>query len=274
MATQVQFRRGTTTQNNAFTGAIGEITYDTELKTLRLHDGSNAGGGATLANLATAQTLTNKTLSTGSIWNGNAVGLAYGGTGASLTAVNGGIAYSTGSAIALSSAGTSGQVLTSGGAGSPTWVNAASITAGSSTNATYATNIAGGSAGQLVIQQDEGLTTFITAGASGTFLRSEGAGYAPSWATADVTVGTTTISLGSSSTSLAGLTSVAISGTTDASSTTTGVLTVAGGVGISKKLYVGTDASVAGNSAVTGTLGVAGVVSFTNTTDTMLSNQL
>jgi hypothetical protein len=25
MATQVQFRRGTTTQNNAFTGAIGEI---------------------------------------------------------------------------------------------------------------------------------------------------------------------------------------------------------------------------------------------------------
>jgi len=208
MATQVQFRRGTTTQNNAFTGAIGEITYDTEIKTLRLHDGSNAGGGAIVVNTASAQTLTNKTLSTGSVWTGTAVALAYGGTGAALTAVNGGIAYSTGSAIALSSAGTSGQVLTSGGAGAPTWVNAASITAGTATNATYATNINGGSAGQLVIQQDTGLTTFITAGASGTFLRSAGAGYAPTWATADVTVGSTVIALGSASTTIAGLTAI------------------------------------------------------------------
>jgi hypothetical protein len=213
MATQVQFRRGTTTQNNAFTGAIGEITYDTEIKTLRLHDGSNAGGGAVVVNTASAQNLTNKTLSTGSVWNGNAVSLAYGGTGAALTAVAGAIPYSTGSALALSSAGTSGQVLTSGGSGAPTWVNAASITAGTATNATFATNINGGSAGQLVIQQDTGLTTFITAGASGTFLRSEGAGYAPSWATADITIGTTVTPLGGSNTSLAGLNVLAATGT-------------------------------------------------------------
>jgi hypothetical protein len=213
MATQVQFRRGTTTQNNAFTGAIGEITYDTEIKTLRLHDGSNAGGGAIVVNTASAQNLTNKTLSTGSVWTGNAVALGYGGTGAALTAVAGAIAYSTGSALALSSAGTSGQVLTSGGSGSPTWVNAASITAGTATNATFATNINGGSAGQLVIQQDTGLTTFITAGASGTFLRSEGAGYAPSWATADITIGTTVTPLGGSNTSLAGLNILAATGT-------------------------------------------------------------
>jgi hypothetical protein len=213
MATQVQFRRGTTTQNNAFTGAIGEITYDTEIKTLRLHDGSNAGGGAVVVNTASAQTLTNKTLSTGSVWNGTAVSLAYGGTGAALTAVAGAIPYSTGSALALSSAGTSGQVLTSGGSGAPTWVNAASITAGTATNATFATNINGGSAGQLVIQQDTGLTTFITAGASGTFLRSEGAGYAPSWATADITIGTTVTPLGGSNTSLAGLNVLAATGT-------------------------------------------------------------
>lgn len=216
MATQVQFRRGTTTQNNAFTGAIGEITYDTEIKTLRLHDGSNAGGGAVVVNTASAQNLTNKTLSTGSVWNGNAVALGYGGTGAALTAVAGAIAYSSGSALALSSAGTSGQVLTSGGSGAPTWVNAASITAGTATNATFATNINGGSAGQLVIQQDTGLTTFITAGASGTFLRSAGAGFAPTWATADVTVGSTVIALGSASTSVAGLT--AIDGTSGATS--------------------------------------------------------
>ena len=31
MPTVLQFRRGTTSQNNSFTGAIGEITYDTTL---------------------------------------------------------------------------------------------------------------------------------------------------------------------------------------------------------------------------------------------------
>ena len=44
MATQLQFRRGTTAQNNAFTGADGEISIDTSSKNLRIHDGSNAGG--------------------------------------------------------------------------------------------------------------------------------------------------------------------------------------------------------------------------------------
>jgi hypothetical protein len=44
MSKQVQIRRGTTAENAAFTGAVGEITYDTELKCLRLHDGVTAGG--------------------------------------------------------------------------------------------------------------------------------------------------------------------------------------------------------------------------------------
>ena len=46
-------RRGTASQNDAFTGAEGEITYDTEGKNLRLHDGDTPGG-TTLA--AGAQT--------------------------------------------------------------------------------------------------------------------------------------------------------------------------------------------------------------------------
>ena len=44
MPTQVQWRRGTTTQNNSFTGAEGELSVDTTLDTLRVHDGSTAGG--------------------------------------------------------------------------------------------------------------------------------------------------------------------------------------------------------------------------------------
>ena len=44
MPTQLQFRRGTTSQNNGFTGAVGEITIDTDTDAIILHDGSAAGG--------------------------------------------------------------------------------------------------------------------------------------------------------------------------------------------------------------------------------------
>ena len=42
----VQIRRGTTAQHNNFTGMIGEVTYDTDAKTLRVHDGATLGGFA------------------------------------------------------------------------------------------------------------------------------------------------------------------------------------------------------------------------------------
>ena len=47
--------------------------------------------------------------------------LTNGGTNANLTATNGGIVWSNASQFQISSAGTSGQALVSGGAGSPTW---------------------------------------------------------------------------------------------------------------------------------------------------------
>jgi len=49
------------------------------------------------------------------------VSLTNGGTGASLTIVPGGILYGGSSTLALSTAGTSGYLLTSGGTGAPTW---------------------------------------------------------------------------------------------------------------------------------------------------------
>ena len=48
MPTQVQFRRGTTTQNNAFTGAQGELSVSTTDYHLRVHDGSTQGGKSLL----------------------------------------------------------------------------------------------------------------------------------------------------------------------------------------------------------------------------------
>ena len=44
MPTQVQFRRGSTAQNNSFTGAAGEITVNTSNNTIRVHNGLTAGG--------------------------------------------------------------------------------------------------------------------------------------------------------------------------------------------------------------------------------------
>lgn len=44
MAKQLQLRRGTTIQNEAFTGAMGELTLDTDTGEIRVHDGVTQGG--------------------------------------------------------------------------------------------------------------------------------------------------------------------------------------------------------------------------------------
>src|ERR1035437_7151246 len=44
MSVAIQWRRGTTTQTNSFTGLLGEVTVDTTKKTVVVHDGSTAGG--------------------------------------------------------------------------------------------------------------------------------------------------------------------------------------------------------------------------------------
>ena len=44
MATEVRWRRGTTAENDNFTGAEGEITVDIDQKTIRVHDGYTQGG--------------------------------------------------------------------------------------------------------------------------------------------------------------------------------------------------------------------------------------
>lgn len=44
MAKQLQLRRGTTVQHNTFTGAVGEVTIDTDKDVVVVHDGATAGG--------------------------------------------------------------------------------------------------------------------------------------------------------------------------------------------------------------------------------------
>ena len=44
MTTQVQFIKGTTPEHALFTGAVAEITVDTDKKTAVVHDGTDIGG--------------------------------------------------------------------------------------------------------------------------------------------------------------------------------------------------------------------------------------
>jgi len=66
MATQIQFRRGTASAHSVFTGAIGEVTYDTTLNTIRVHNSAQMGGFA----LATRDFVTSSIVSGASFGDG------------------------------------------------------------------------------------------------------------------------------------------------------------------------------------------------------------
>ena len=84
--------------------------------------------GTTLASNVVTSSLTSVGTIASGTWNGSIIGLTYGGTNANLTAVAGGAVYSTGSGLAITAAGTAGQILTSNGASAPTWsANSATI---------------------------------------------------------------------------------------------------------------------------------------------------
>jgi len=61
MAVQLVLRNGTQSENNAFTGAEAEVTVDTTNNSIRVHDGTTAGGTALITSTSSS-TLSNKTL--------------------------------------------------------------------------------------------------------------------------------------------------------------------------------------------------------------------
>ncbi len=103
MATQLQSRRGTTAQMNAFTGAEGEIAVNTSTDTLHVHDGSTAGGHALAkadgSNIATyAGSFTTLAASGASTLTG-AVGINIAPTSYKLTVNSGATTETTAAAI-------------------------------------------------------------------------------------------------------------------------------------------------------------------------------
>jgi hypothetical protein len=67
---------------------------------------------------------------TGGTWQGNSIGLAYGGTNKDLAAVgaSGGVVYKDGTGLTITAAGTVGQILQANSSGAPVWVNTTSLT--------------------------------------------------------------------------------------------------------------------------------------------------
>ena len=140
----------------------------------------NAQGQLTLA-ASTAIAIAASQVTSGTL------AIAQGGTNSSATPTNGGVGYGTGTAHAYSAAGTSGQVLTSAGAASPTWTSQSGLSVGT------ATNLAGGAAGSLPYQSGAGATAMLAAGTNG-YLLTLTAGL-PSWQPAPAS-GVTTFSAG------------------------------------------------------------------------------
>jgi hypothetical protein len=147
-ATAGQFDGGTTTPTGTIRLNYGGYFYPTFINLIGSADTATAASHyfvengsdgfvrpKTLANVQTeivtttavnaAAATTVGTVGTGT-WQATDIGLAYGGTNATLTAVNGGVVYSTASAMAITAAGSAGQVLTSNGAAAPTWAAAVS----------------------------------------------------------------------------------------------------------------------------------------------------
>jgi len=127
----------------------------------------NYGGAATVPALSinaqgqiTSATNTSIAIAASQVTSGQ-LAIAQGGTNGSATPTNGAVAYGTGTAYAFSLAGTTNQVLLSGGTGSPTWTNQSSLSVGS---ATTVTNVAGGSAGSIIYQSATSTTTSLALG--------------------------------------------------------------------------------------------------------------
>jgi hypothetical protein len=104
--------------------------------------------------------LTPATATTGAVTLAGKLAIANGGTNATATPTAGAVAYGTGTAYAFTLAGTAGQVLTSAGAGSPTWATPVVNTVSAPVTKTADFTVAVGEA--WIINNKSGSTCTVT----------------------------------------------------------------------------------------------------------------
>jgi hypothetical protein len=199
MAKQVKRRRGTTAEHDVFTGAIGEITVDTTVNTVVIHDGTTLGGhplgkadgsNIDLSNrvnvneLATADGTAGYILTTdgsgqisfsapGGV-TPNSVGAleldtADGLAGTVLTTDGGGTLTFAPVSVGIDelecNEGTAGQVLTTDGNGTISFNNAFAL--GANSVGITELDVLDGSPGQVLATNGSGDLSFVTAATGG-----------------------------------------------------------------------------------------------------------
>jgi len=181
----VRFNTDAATSGISVASGLASVNFGTSANQIVKLDGS--------AKLPAVDASAVMNIAAGNISTGT-LAMARGGTGGAITAANGGMIYSTASAMAILAPGTAGQVLTSGGAGAPTWSTpvllsgtntwsaantfSSGITSPSVTGASTLTlastgsndlTLTGGSSGNVVISQGQ-----LQMPASGTISSSSG----------------------------------------------------------------------------------------------------
>jgi len=194
------------TFNNSGSGAASGTTYNGSVaQTISYNTvgapsttGSGASGTWGINITGNSATVTNGVYTTGSYsnpsWITSILGsIVSGAVASATTATNvaggatGSLLYQSGASTTTSLAlGTTNYVLTAG-ATAPQYVAQSTLSVGSATTATTATNLAGGAASQIPYQTASGTTAFIANGTTGQFLTSNGTS-APSWATVSTAV--------------------------------------------------------------------------------------
>lgn len=220
-------------------GGTGQTSY--AVGDILFANGSSSLAKLTIGNSGDVLTIANGAPVWAALGSNNNAGNIIGGSGGSLPY------QSTADTTTFLNIGSDGQVLTASG-GIPSWQNpisgissvvgttnqitvltingtatlsfptnvsiAGTITAGGfSGTISQSTNLAGGNIGYLPYQAGANSTSFIAPGTAGYVLTSNGGGNAPSWqasasGSSGVTIGSTTISGGGSTSILAGLSAV------------------------------------------------------------------
>jgi hypothetical protein len=112
--------------------------------------------------------LTPATATTGAVVLAGTLGIANGGTNATATPTAGAVPYGTGTAYAFTLAGTAGQILTSAGAGSPTWATPVVNTVSAPVTKTADFTVAVGEA--WLINNKSGSTCTVTLPAAASWI--------------------------------------------------------------------------------------------------------
>ena len=278
MPTQLQFRRGTTTQNNAFTGAVGEISIDTTLDTARVHDGTTAGGFELTQNTAT-QTLTNKTLTSPTV-NSGTVGTALtfnaqadarfaDSDSSNWVAFQGPATIASNITWTLPNAdGSNGQALVTNGSGTLSWAAAgATISSDTSTNTDFLLYFASSTSGALTaVNQDSGLTYNPS---SGKITASAFAGALTGNVTGDVTGNADTATALATARTIAGN---SFDGTANITIASTQLSDSSDLARLAAPAFTGTATGV--NLTLSGDLTVNGTTTTLATTNTVISDNL